>query len=181
MLPSEPYRRLSADRLRIGRYYSSASKELQERYLANCIAVPSLEEARWLSDAAKMGERQEAVQGKGLAPVQTLLAITQQNVHVNDEPVMKALRAQCSKNTLLELRMAMTPSKLPRPQLEALPVQSSDEPSFSHPIMALTTLEVPVLPDAMQVNGFVMHSICPGSAALSEHNLDPLPFLAGLS
>ena len=91
-------------------------------------------------------------QGFAYAQAQQAASI-KQDFPMQEEPVLKVLRAQCSKQALRELKMAMTPSKLPQPQLEPVHMQSGDGPSITHPVMALDMLEVPILIDAMQVSG----------------------------
>lgn len=154
MPPQKPYRRLTTDRLCIVPTYESASKVLQNQYLASCISLPSLEHATLPAHAAILDERPGALHWRGLAYEQALqAATTQQDCHLNEEPLLKVLRAHCSKQALLELKTAMTPSMLPQLELDAVPVQSSDGPSSSHPL-DLGMMEVPVLLDAMQVMGW---------------------------
>ena len=159
MLSQKPYRRLTAARLRLGRHYESASKDLQDQYLASRIALPSMEAATLPSGDARLDKQPERGHWQAFAYTQAQQAASvKQEFHMQEDPVLKVLRAQCSKQALLELKMAMTPSKLPQLQLEAIPTQSSDGPSITCPMMPLDMLEVPILIDAMQASGLAMHN-----------------------
>lgn len=138
----KPFRRLTAGRLAVHRYYRLRSEAANQQYLTACIPPPILLES------TTEQEEEAVLLNKGLVQLQQLqVALCAQQTL--KELKQRSLTAFCSKENLLKLRHSMQPQMLPLLVLTTggslSTKQAAENPSTPRSLDHILELETPML------------------------------------
>ena len=156
MMHRKPFRRLTAGRLAVHRFYRLESEAANQQFLATRIPLASLPES------SSEQEQHAVLLTKSLVQPQQL------QVALCGQQTLKELRqgsltAFCSKENLLKLRHSMQPQMLPLPLL--MMEQAAQELSNSWSLDYILELQVPMLTKVLHPSWHLY--ICPLCCILS--------------